>query len=136
MAFRDDLLPIVSAIRAIPTTYGVRQHEVVIRTTTWATADRLGTPTVANLTITPRPKVREAANGRELLVGPITPNHSGGGYTVAQLNPDATNAPNVDSVYLVTGPNGTREYECIDITTDRGYQYMLRLVASERKAPL
>ena len=135
MTFLDELRATANAARAIPTDMGLRPYVVVIRIETYNDASQLGAPTITDLTLTPRPKVREESSGRELKVGPITPEHTGGGYTVAQLNPVADLPANRRVRYLVTGPNGTREYVLYDITSDRGYQTTMRLRSVEHDGP-
>lgn len=136
MSFRDDLLPVVDDARGIATDLGLRQHSVTIRTETFPDEAHIGTsPTVSDLTLSPRPKVRESSSGRKLKVGPITPSHSGGGYTAAQLNPLPDLSANQRVIYRVTGPNGTRDYMLSDITTDRGYRHMLELTSLDRDGP-
>lgn len=135
MSFQDSLRSLANGVRGIATDFGVRNYSVTIRTETFADSNQLGTPTVSDLTLTPRPKVREASMGRELIVGPITPSHSGGGYTVAQLNPVETASTSVRVTYRVTGDNGTKEYVLKDIDTGRGYSYFLTLHSLDYSGP-
>lgn len=135
MSFRDNLRKLAEDVRGIAPDFGVREYTIVIRTETYSSETQLGTPTVSDLTLTPSPKVRESAMGRELKVGPITPSHPTGGYTVAQLNPVETASTSVRTTYRVTGDNGTREYVLTDIDTSRGYSYFLTLRSLDHSGP-
>jgi hypothetical protein len=128
VSFRDDLLGVVDLARAIPADLGLREYSIVIRTETFGSDGRTGAASsTTDVTLSPNPKVREKDNGRRLVVGPITPDHSAGGYTPAELNVVAGASAAQRITYRVTGPNGLREYVCSDINTDRGYRYILTL---------
>lgn len=141
MSFRDDLRGLADDVRGIAEDFGVREYTVTIRTETYADEAQLGNPiATSDLTLSPAPKVRESSKGRALVVGPITPAYvtSGGatgGYTDDQLNPVAGATAAQKVTYRVTGDNGTRTYVLDDITTDRGYRYMLTLVSDEHDGP-
>lgn len=117
MTLADDLKPLVNSIRAIPGQFGLHAFTVSVIRTIWTDEqtqndDELPIthadgqpPHVRFLTL----KERYAAGLQQLSieVGPITPAHSGGGYTVEQLNP-AINGQEAFH-YLVKGP-GMGEY--------------------------
>lgn len=124
MTFRDDLLPKISAIRAIPGDLGLRQYRVFIRVTTSPGARvGIGTPTAVETELTidgARPKVRllktqEIISGGGMYVdgdyrvGPFTPAYSGGGYTAADLDPLPTPGVRREVTYRIVG-NGLDTY--------------------------
>jgi len=135
MSLRTALLPVVDTIRGLagPATLDIRLYTVTIRTRTWSGGVvQKGTPTDADLVLSPPPKVVES--GREVRVGPITPKYPGGGYAPAELNP--RDQAGVEFFYLLTGPDGTpRAFSLVDIDTSRPFSIMLRLVALDRKVP-
>jgi len=124
MSFRSALLPRVRAVRAIPQSLGVRTSQVFVRT-------RAADGTVTDLEILPRPRIEEVDGADVINVGPITPSHAGGGYTIDQLAPARTGA-GVSSYYRVVGPRGVVKYALGTMDTTRAWRYMLRLVAIDR----
>ena len=135
MSLRTALLPVVDTIRGLagPATLDIRLYTVTLRTRTWSGGVvQKGTPTDADLSLSPPPKVVES--GREALVGPITPKYLGGGYAPAELNP--RDKAGVEFFYLLTGPDGVaRAFSLVDFDTSRPFSIMLRLVALDRKVP-
>lgn len=117
MALRDVLLPIVESIRAIPGELGLRQVQVFLRLRTWSGARvGMGTKTTVDTEITVSghpPKVRllkerDVIAGTTLEddlyeIGPVTPEHSGAGTSVAELGPDQTATP-TEMFYVLKGP--------------------------------
>lgn len=104
MSLRDDLLPMLEQIRAIPEDLGMRTIRVWVRSQSRTAAFGLaGTTTDTDTEITPRPKcVRNAdkegfygasmaprADGKGIRrvyeIGPITPDHATGGKKVSEL---------------------------------------------------
>lgn len=140
--FRDSLRKAVYRIRAIPNNYGLRPYTITIvnRTHTGTYAGE-GTATDTETALTEHggapPKVREANDEQmalgnlprgTLIVGPITPDHPGGGTSAATLLAQA--AANRDEFYYrVTGPGDSDGalYRLHSISTDRGYHYTLQL---------
>ena len=142
MTVRTAALKAVNAARKLlgPTATDLHTYTVTVRTRSWTGGDtgaevRLGTSTDSDLVITPRPHVTETDGGAGLTLH-VTPAHSGGGYTVAQLNPAPTLTAGQESYYVVTGPNGTYNYAVVDIDTSKALRYTIRLAALERQAPL
>lgn len=126
-----------------PTGFDLRTTTVTIRTRTWTGGEDgaevgVGSCTDSDVTLTPRPKVKELGD-TEVEIGPITPSHSSGGYTVAQLNPDLSALPGTEVLWVLVGANGTRYYQLTDIITTKSFRYMCRLKAindSGRLVPL
>jgi hypothetical protein len=136
MSLSDDVLPIISRGWQIVQDLGFSPHTVTVRTVTWSGEYvGLGDPTNSDLLIQPNPPVRESDNGQGLIVGPITPSFGSGGYTVAQLKADDTTTKNVEFYYVVSGPEGTINYQLTDITTQESFEYMLRLTSLQRVLP-
>lgn len=153
MTLRDDLLPRIEALRAIPGQLGFRPYtSVVLRTRTWSGAEPGdGTHADSNLVLATggQPaKVRQisareaqASGGRytdaDFMVGPLTPEHTapGGGaagYTAAQLAPGST-ARNVERHVVLTGPGETAsEWLIVGDQKDRSLRFMLTIRRTER----
>lgn len=93
----------------------------------------MGTYTDSDLVITPPPRIKED-NG-EITADRITPSHSGGGYTVGQLNPTPTLTAGQEVLYIVTGPNGAKEYAIVEVNLRKNFGYELRLVSLDRVVP-
>lgn len=108
MSLKDDLLPLIDTLRAIPGELGFRPYQVWVRTTTYA-GPRVGIGS-KNVTETrllvggQDPKVREVhrkdvvAGSSELVnaeydIGPLTPEFAGGGVAASTINPDKTSTP-------------------------------------------
>lgn len=136
MTLRDDLLPVFNDARELIHDLGLRTSSLTVRTRTWSSGKaRMGTSSDSDLVITPRPKIREANGDTELLVGPITPSYSGGGYTPTQLNPQPTLVAGQEVLYVVTSPAGTKTYTAASIDTSKSFGYYLKLTGLERKVP-
>lgn len=140
MTLRDCMSKVADKVRAIASKASIdeRPTAVTIRTRTW-TGGRRGTPgghSDVDVVLTPRPAVVEvtgrdiaASAGRysisDVKVGPITPAYTGGGYTQAQLAPDAV-ASGVEIIYVLAG-NVVGEYARIDLSTDLSHSWFLVL---------
>ena len=130
---RDDLLPIVQDGRALIQDFGLRQSRVVIRTRTWSTGKtRSGTYTDVDLELLPRPRIKETGD-EALNVDRVTPQNTSGGYTVAQLNPPDT--AGVEIIYVVTAPNGTKDYRLASIEDKGNFGYSMVLIPLNRPRP-
>jgi len=135
VTLRQALLPVVDTIRGLagPQTLDIRPFGVTLRTRQWSEGVvQSGVPTINDLVIEPRPRVRVA--GREAMVGPITPAYEGGGYSPDILNPSDT--PGVEFYYVLKGPdNDARPYSVLNLDTSRPFGYVLRLLAIDRRVP-
>jgi hypothetical protein len=136
MALRDDVLPIINDGWTLAAEFWYTTHTVVVRTRTWATRLHVGAYTDSDLTLDPKPPVKETGE-RTLLVGPVIPAHDGGGYTPQQLNPVAylpnTNR-NVEILHVVTGDDGVeRLYLLTQFDTSDPGEYMLTLEKLDRR---
>jgi hypothetical protein len=133
MSFRDEVLRAVDEARAVPTSLGIRDSRVYLRSRVWAAAsgaDEIGkgTLTTTDVEITPRPRVVELV-GERLRIGPITPSHSLGGYSPSTLSPADVNG--TDAVLAVTSPDGsTRNYQVVRVNQEpAGYSFSYFLEA-------
>lgn len=120
MAFVPGILAAVNAIRGIPTTMGLRGSRVYLRCGEWTPtvgAAEIGKGALTNTDeeLLPRPRVEDMP-GQRLRVGPITPSHTGGGYSAADLSPDRVDGQ--DNHILVTKDDVTRAYRVSDIDTE------------------
>jgi hypothetical protein len=112
----------------------IRTIAVVIRKRVWASKRGLGTPTDTDFALPSYVKVRSvtdrevATSGgmltlEDVIIGPITPEYPGGGYSVSDIMPDVSNQL-TEVVYVLSGAmNG--EYRRIAASTDRPFRYML-----------
>lgn len=140
MSFRTSLLQnVVTPLLRLPgpTSEGgqfdVYTASVTVRTRTWSGGEvTLGTATVSDLEIRPRPRVVEKGD-KMLVVGPVVPSNPKGGYTVSQLRP--SDVAGVEYYYVVTGANGTNNYTLVDIDTAKAFTYYLTLQALTRGTP-
>lgn len=142
MSFRDDILasvvqPIMPLLGPTPG-FDVHTSRVIIRSRQYPSSPDgpdagLGTPTVTDLEILPRPKVKDAGN-QTLEVSLIIPQNANGGYTPAQLRP--SDGDGFEYFYLVIGPDGTeRGYALAELDTRRPFFYSVTLVPLDRKIP-
>jgi hypothetical protein len=143
MTLRTDVLPIVDTGRQIVDDLGFRPFTCKIVTRTWSSGKvGAGTPTDAEKTIVPRPKIVEQDGGRTLIVGPLTPAYAiagGGGYEPSDLRP--ADAPGgVETFWFVEGPfaSGYTRVKCkvSGIDTAKPLRYMVTLAVLERVAPI
>lgn len=115
--------------------FNIYTYSVVVRTRTWASGKvgtDVSTATVSDLTILPRPRVREDGD-KILVVEGVVASNPKGGYTLAQLRPSTS--AGVEFYYSVTGANGTHAYSLLDIDTSSAFLYSLRLQALTRATP-
>ena len=153
MALRDDLLPQIERLRAIPGQLGFRPYTSVrLRTRTWSgvePGDGTATDSFLALETGGQPaKVRQisarevsASGGRytdaDYVVGPLTPEHtaSGGGtagYTPAQLAP-SSRARHVERHVVRVGPGEpSSEWLIVGDQLDRALRYTLTIRRTER----
>jgi hypothetical protein len=118
MSFKDDLLPLVDNLKAIPGELGFRPYEVWVRTTTYA-GRRVGEGAVS-VTETQllvggqNPKVRQVKShdvvagtpelaSRVYEIGPLTPEFPGGGVAESTINPEKTSTPTT-LLFVLKGP--------------------------------
>jgi hypothetical protein len=117
MSFRDDLLPLVNSLRALPGEMGLRQYTVILRTVV-STGTRFGegatetTDTVLTVGNGQPPKVKQLFDKDTVAGGlltkarftiELTPDHVGGGYTPTELNPEQGTSPK-EVFYILKGP--------------------------------
>lgn len=131
---RNALLKLAEKTRKIRAP--ISMVRVTVRQRTWPAKVGVGTPTDVDLLLPAYVKVREM-NDREVAssggllkmgdveVGPVTPKYPTGGFTQAQLAPEAP-TPNVEIIYLLSGAM-TGEYRRKAFNTDKAFRYMLTL---------
>jgi len=140
MSFRTDILAnVVQPLIELPSvTFDIWTSDVKIQSRQYPVSPggadaRLGTPTVTEVTITPRPKVEDIGNQR-LRVSRIVQPNPAGGYSHAQLRP--SDADGFEYQYIVTGPDGVeRAYTVEDIDTRGPIFYEVTLAPLDRKIP-
>ena len=113
---------------------GLRPVRIYRRTNAWSAGElHLGTLTETDLEITPRPKV-VGNDDRRLRVTNITPSHDGGGWSPADLQPDA--ATGQETVYIVQQPDGELEaYRLVAVNQLSPFRYTLDLEKIDRVNP-
>lgn len=162
MSIRDDLLPVVDQLRALPGTFGLRRYAVTIRRRIWSgTYPGDGTPTDQDIVITPTPRVRNSfssatlspqalqyilANGnviddRYYKIDRITPayidasnNNTPGGYSPQQLRTVVSpDIKNVEEIVVLVGDDGYKR-DCVQVTfeQDRSFGYTMLVHESDR----
>lgn len=141
MTTADDLRAVVYTALAVPGQLGLHQHTVTLVESVWVAEDEWvdqetpivhadnRNPHVRFLTL----KERDAAGLQDLSieVGPITPEHTGGGYSAAQLNPQINGQQSFH--YLVTGPgmeDGGSKFALMELRVDRALGYRMVLQRS------
>jgi hypothetical protein len=145
VSLRTSLLPVADIVRSLasPETLSggvgldVWINLLTVRQTTWSGGrPGVGTPTHADLVLSPNPEIREltdeeivGSGGRytaqDLRVQHITPAYIGGGYSPAQLVPNVTSAA-VEVVYLIEGPLAG-EYVLVGQSLADPFEYTLTL---------
>lgn len=131
VTLRDDTLPKVNRARAKVAALGLRTIVVKVRTRVYSgPVGAVGTTLVSetDVTVAPTPKVRQdrvnrggeaivdglyadataAAHVTRWVVGPMTPEHTGGGYDARDFMPDDTTSRRV-TIVLVGGQFGDGE---------------------------
>jgi len=142
VTLRTDLLPLANTLRTLGADFGVYDVDVVVRVRTYSgavNADGSAVSSTTSTTLSPRPKVRklsegegsylgggtlDASNGKllanEIEVGPITPDHTSGGYTLAELVPAGAANKRID--LLVGGV----AYEVFDADDSKPFRITLK----------
>lgn len=157
MSLRDDLLPVVDAVRGIADELGLRTITVTRRVRTYSgPVGHVGVTLDATVDtpLRPTPPVRPARAHREdeailqgpygdatgqprLLryeVGPITPAYADGGYDAASLMPHDDDTRRVTFV-LAGGQHGDgEEYSVVRVDDTRPFRVMLTLERARQGA--
>lgn len=150
-SFRENLLPILDRIRALPGALDLRTYQVTVRVRDWTGARAgLGTKTDTdtvllnggkNVRVREVPTKDVVASGglytqQDLKVGPFTPDWSGGGIDEAIIDPVPGSSPR-EVFFKVTGSgmgNG-RWYKRIHDETLPNFSRILYLRAIGTAAP-
>ena len=153
MSLKDDLLPLIDTLRAVPGELGFRPYQVFVRKTTYA-GPRVGIGAVLSVTETQllvggqNPKVREikgkdvVAGTSELIsgvyeIGPLTPEFSGGGVAQSVVNPEKTSTPTT-VLYVLKGPGMPTDgllCQRMSDDVDRPLRTVIRVQSIGRKSP-
>ena len=116
---------------------GLRPVRIYKRTVTWSEGElHLGALTESDVEIIPRPKVKSAGQGgdRHLTMTNVTPEFTGGGYSPADLQPDAVNG--TETVYIVQQPDGDLEaYRIVGVNQLSPFRYSIDLEKIDRVEP-
>lgn len=146
MTLKDDLLPVVDELRAMPGELGFRPYtEVAVLVRKWSGGrPGVGTLTTTTATITvfgQPPKVREvtsqeviasggAYHDEDLKIGPLTPEYSVGGVSfgtsIAAIDPTLDKGSEI--LWRVKGPGNASVgdfYHKINQHTDRAMRYFV-----------
>ncbi len=130
---RQALLPVIQLGRSIPDALGLRTNVVKLRTRVWASGKiGVGAVTTTDVTLSPAPKLTYRPDQSLEVV--VTPQHSTGGYTPAQVNP--LPAAGQEFVWVVISPDAAeREYRVATFNQRRPFGYYLTLEPLDRKGP-
>ena len=116
---------------------GLRPVRIYKRTVTWSEGElHLGALTESDVEIIPRPKVKSGGQGgdRHLTMTNVTPEFTGGGYSPADLQPDAVNG--TETVYIVEQPDGDLEaYRIVGVNQLSPFRYSVDLEKIDRVEP-
>lgn len=140
---RDDLIVCVDDARAVVDDCGLRQHDMKVRTRTWAgTQAGDGVVTETDITLTPRPRLRLPENEQwlnpagEYEQGDLLIDRVSARYTRAELgDPEAVSAGNIEAYWVITERGSvTPEEELYDVvsTEKQNFQWRVHL---RRKRP-
>lgn len=146
MSLRDDLLPVVDAARAITEALGQRTTALTVRTRTWAsgligkksdtgpdfTDSDVVLPAryhIKNLSPNQVNQIVDASAGRlqpgQYVKVWVTPDFNGGGFSQAELAPQASEG--VDIIYVLSGSGLNGNFNLATFNSDRPYRYELIL---------
>ena len=116
MTFRDGLLPMVDRVRAIPAALGTHRFTVTLVVRTWdGPRAGMGTATITETPVTvagQAPHVAEVSTqdvvsglykAGDFKVGPLTPRYAGGGFNLADLEPEQDGVAR-EVFFRLTGP--------------------------------
>ena len=129
----DDALPILDEGRQLLTDFGLRPVRVFIRRDEWSEEIQIGDLERTDTEILPRPKV-ETMGADGLRIKNITPRHSLGGWTPAQLQPDVS--ATLDFYYVVVSPDGAlARYRLHHVDQTSPFRFELQLRSVDRPTP-
>jgi hypothetical protein len=153
MSLKDDLLPLIDELRAIPGDLGFRPYEVWVRVSTYAgpRGTGMGAQNVSETRLLvggQNPKVREVkrsdvvAGTAELIeaefdIGPLTPEFAGGGTQESVINPPKSSVP-TEVFFLLKGPGMPSEgllCKKVGDHFDRPLRIVIRVKGMGRKRP-
>jgi hypothetical protein len=133
VTLRDDLLPVLDDLRQIPVDLGLRLNQVFRVVRTWSggmvgAGNGVGADyTDDELELTPRPRVREEAMGRRLVVEPVSQR-----LPIATVHPK--DSPATEVLYRVAGPNAGY-YQLVEYSVAKPFRQRLVLQRLERRQP-
>lgn len=149
MTLRDRLLAKVDRIRAIPGRLGLHRYQVWVRVTTWSGSRvQLGVPVTTETRILIHgqdPHVREVVSKDVIAgdaammsatyeIGPLTPEHAGGGVSYDVTNPPRGESP-TEVTYVLKGPGLPEDgLLCARVSddTDKPFRHMVRVRSKGR----
>jgi len=135
---RADFLDLVREIREIPSSaeFDILTTQVVVRTRTWSPGPvGTGTPSDSDLTILPRPRVKESGDGT-IIIEIVQPAVGGFGYTPQQLVPSFPRSAAVEISWLLTAPDGVaRKYTQARLDTSKALHYTIELSGRDLRFP-
>lgn len=162
---RDALLPLVDSIRTFEAVFGTRRFGVVVRRRVWSGGQPgEGTPTDTNITITPRPRVRDVTvanltpgeaealamssnkvTGQMYRIEQITPhytpatsgqpNGATGGYFAEQLRLwPNRDYGGVENLVSLVGDDGYLR-ECVQVTFEQDRMVNYKMLVKEYDRP-
>lgn len=138
MSFHDDCCDIIETHQPLcgPDGFDIRPNRVFLVTVTWSGGEvRLGVATTTEVEILPRPRVEETVDGREVVIEPVIPEHtggSGGGIPISTIHPADSAA--AEHYIRIDGPNaGT--WALFQFEASRPFRYRLTARCLSRDYP-
>jgi hypothetical protein len=127
----DDWRSLVDDARQmVDVDFGLRTTQVHVIGKTWASGTTgIGSPTVVDQEVTPRPRVTQL-NEKDYTISGITPPYGtsdkSGGWTIGTLLPDQP-VGTIDFVRLVLEDGSTRECRIVTVEFPAPMEYMIHL---------
>lgn len=134
MSIVSDNLPVIDFAQQLLTDFGLSPWRVFIRLNAWSGGDDgLGTLTITDMEILPRPDVIEQP-GDVILICGITPPYNGGGWLPGLLNP--ADLVGQDHTIIIVGPSGTPvPYLAVDFNGRDPMEFVITAKQLEHSKP-
>jgi hypothetical protein len=135
MTLRDELVPVVDELRAMPDEFGFRPYTVVVRRITWSGGEPgAGTKAIADVAIAPKPKVRDVP---ERLIHAAPGKYEAGDRLVTKISATYSR-DDLDGGDLISGREivwllDGEEYTIVGTAEERPLEWRVQLRRRTRK---